>query len=129
MNFTDSLSTTTPFFKKFVALFIICTFIFALSTHSQAQTQTIVQKYGQLRVQGNRIVDKNGAVTQPRGMSIPSSLINGKIVIANSNGVQVFNGIALQSVQNIDLNRLPAGLYILKISLGNSIATTKIIKK
>ena len=62
-------------------------------------------------------------------MSIPSSLINGKIVIINSSGIQVFDGIALQSVQNIDLNRLPAGLYILKISLGNSIATTKIIKK
>lgn len=37
---------------------------------SHAQTQTVVQKYGQLRVQGNRIVDKNGSAVQLRGMSL-----------------------------------------------------------
>lgn len=36
----------------------------------QAQTQTVVERYGQLRVQGNRIVDENGAPVQLRGMSL-----------------------------------------------------------
>ncbi|HEX2855767.1 MAG TPA: cellulase family glycosylhydrolase [Opitutaceae bacterium] len=35
-----------------------------------AQTQTVVQKYGQLRVQGNRIVDQSGTAVQLRGMSL-----------------------------------------------------------
>lgn len=35
-----------------------------------AQSQTVVQKYGQLRVQGNRIVDQNGNAVQLRGMSL-----------------------------------------------------------
>ncbi|HEU5133712.1 MAG TPA: cellulase family glycosylhydrolase [Steroidobacteraceae bacterium] len=42
--------------------------LFALPTH--AQTQTVVQKYGQLRVQGNRIVDQTGQAVQLRGMSL-----------------------------------------------------------
>jgi endoglucanase len=37
---------------------------------SYSQTQTIVQKHGQLRVQGNRIVDASGAPVQLRGMSL-----------------------------------------------------------
>jgi endoglucanase len=37
---------------------------------AHAETQTIVQKHGQLRVQGNRIVDKTGAPVQLRGMSL-----------------------------------------------------------
>lgn len=34
------------------------------------RAQTIVQQYGQLRVSGNRIVDKNGTAIQLRGMSL-----------------------------------------------------------
>ena len=41
-----------------------------LATPADAQTQTIVQKHGQLRVSGNRIVDKNGVAVQLRGMSM-----------------------------------------------------------
>ncbi|GAB3641025.1 cellulase family glycosylhydrolase [Spirosoma arcticum] len=39
-----------------------------VSTYSHGQT--IVQQYGQLRVSGNRIVDKNGTAIQLRGMSL-----------------------------------------------------------
>jgi endoglucanase len=35
-----------------------------------AETQTTVEKHGQLRVQGNRIVDASGAPVQLRGMSL-----------------------------------------------------------
>jgi endoglucanase len=41
---------------------------FAPAIH--AQTQSVVQKHGQLRVQGNRIVDEAGAPVQLRGMSL-----------------------------------------------------------
>ena len=41
-----------------------------VATPASAQTQTIVQKHGQLRVSGNRIVDKNGVAVQLRGMSM-----------------------------------------------------------
>ncbi len=44
--------------------------LFMFASPSFAQTQTIVQKHGQLRVQGNRIVDRNGAEVQLRGMSL-----------------------------------------------------------
>jgi endoglucanase len=45
--------------------------VFALfATPSFAQSQTVVQKYGQLRVQGNRIVDQSGTPVQLRGMSL-----------------------------------------------------------
>ncbi len=40
------------------------------ATPGFAQTQTVVQKYGQLRVQGNRIVDQSGTAVQLRGMSL-----------------------------------------------------------
>jgi len=42
----------------------------ALAPHAQAEAQTVVQKHGQLRVQGNRIVDASGAPVQLRGMSL-----------------------------------------------------------
>jgi endoglucanase len=35
-----------------------------------SQAQTIVERYGQLRVSGNRIVDKTGTAVQLRGMSL-----------------------------------------------------------
>jgi len=37
---------------------------------AQTQTQTVVQKYGKLRVQGNKIVDQTGTPIQLRGMSL-----------------------------------------------------------
>ncbi len=40
------------------------------ATPGFAQTQTVVQKYGRLRVEGNRIVDQSGAAVQLRGMSL-----------------------------------------------------------
>jgi endoglucanase len=36
----------------------------------RAQAETVVEKHGQLRVQGNRIVDQKGAPVQLRGMSL-----------------------------------------------------------
>lgn len=42
---------------------------FGRFTSSYAQ-ETVVEKHGQLRVQGNRIVDKNGEAIQLRGMSL-----------------------------------------------------------
>lgn len=45
--------------------------ILLLSNGPSAIAQmTVVQKYGQLRVSGNRIVDKNGSPVQLRGMSL-----------------------------------------------------------
>lgn len=48
-------------------LFAILLICFSLTL---SQGQTIVQQYGQLRVSGNRIVDKNGTAIQLRGMSL-----------------------------------------------------------
>src|SRR5262245_27828646 len=42
----------------------------ALAANAQAQARTIVEKHGQLRVEGNRIVDARGAPVQLRGMSL-----------------------------------------------------------
>ena len=44
--------------------------VFASSAHAQTAAQSVVQKHGQLRVQGNRIVDRSGAPVQLRGMSL-----------------------------------------------------------
>lgn len=52
--------------SRIVAILFI---FFALASTSQAQ-QTVVQRHGQLRVQGNRIVDKNGDPVVLRGMSL-----------------------------------------------------------
>lgn len=50
---------------------LLLTLLFCLFAQpSFAQTQTVVQKYGQLRVQGNRIVDRSGNPVQLRGMSL-----------------------------------------------------------
>ena len=55
--------------KKFVlAAIIALAAILAPAAH--ADTQSVVQKHGQLRVQGNRIVDQAGAPVQLRGMSL-----------------------------------------------------------
>ena len=51
-------------FAWIVALFA------AVAPVDRAQAETVVGKHGQLRVQGNRIVDKNGAAVQLRGMSL-----------------------------------------------------------
>jgi endoglucanase len=53
----------------FLGFLLVALFGF-LSTPVFAQTQTVVQKYGQLRVQGNRIVDQSGTPVQLRGMSL-----------------------------------------------------------
>jgi len=58
-----------PFRIKLMGLVFIL-FSILLVSPGWAQTQTVVQKYGQLRVSGNRIVDKNGAPVQLRGMSL-----------------------------------------------------------
>jgi endoglucanase len=52
---------------------LLGTFLTALilfASASAGQAQTIVERYGQLRVSGNRIVDKNGTAVQLRGMSL-----------------------------------------------------------
>jgi len=54
--------------RPLILLIAVLSPAFASSAH--AQTQTIVQKHGQLRVQGNRIVDASGAPVQLRGMSL-----------------------------------------------------------
>jgi len=51
-------------FAWIVALFA------AFTPVDRAQAETVVEKHGQLHVQGNRIVDKNGAPVQLRGMSL-----------------------------------------------------------
>jgi endoglucanase len=57
------------FIKALLGLLPVLTFCLA-ATVSSAQTQTAVQKYGQLRVSGTHIVDKNGAPVTLRGMSL-----------------------------------------------------------
>jgi endoglucanase len=42
----------------------------AFAPIDRALAETAVEKHGQLRVQGNRIVDKSGAPVQLRGMSL-----------------------------------------------------------
>ena len=42
----------------------------AFAPIDRAQAETAVEKHGRLHVQGNRIVDKNGAPVQLRGMSL-----------------------------------------------------------
>ena len=59
----------TPFFRSLFG-FIFLVLLGFTATPSHAQTQTVVQKYGQLRVQGNRIVDQTGTAVQLRGMSL-----------------------------------------------------------
>jgi endoglucanase len=48
----------------------IVTLLLVLACAPAAHAQTVVEKHGQLRVQGNRIVDKDGAPVQLRGMSL-----------------------------------------------------------
>lgn len=55
--------------RAFILLLVVL-LVGAFASTAQAQTQTVVQKYGQLRVQGNRIVDQSGAPVQLRGMSL-----------------------------------------------------------
>ncbi|MEO5561929.1 MAG: cellulase family glycosylhydrolase [Chitinophagaceae bacterium] len=56
-------------FRKARYFFLCLLFLFINGAIVNAQ-MTVVQKYGQLRVQGNRIVDKNGSAIQLRGMSL-----------------------------------------------------------
>ena len=49
---------------------LLITLTIGISIQSVFAQQTIVDKYGQLSVQGNRIVDKNGQAVQLRGMSL-----------------------------------------------------------
>jgi endoglucanase len=55
-----------PVFFNIAAIFSICLFL-ACSGYAQ---QSIVEKYGQLSVEGNRIVNKNGDPVILRGMSL-----------------------------------------------------------
>lgn len=57
-------------FKTKVLGVILMVLLMCFIQEGYSQTQTVVQKYGQLRVSGNRIVDKNGAPVQLRGMSL-----------------------------------------------------------
>ncbi len=50
-------------------MMFISIILFAL-VHVNVHGQTFVEQHGQLRVQGNKIVDKNGAPVQLRGMSL-----------------------------------------------------------
>ncbi len=59
----------TPLLRS-VFGFLFVVFLGLTASVAQAQTQTVVQKYGQLRVQGNRIVDQTGTAVQLRGMSL-----------------------------------------------------------
>jgi endoglucanase len=54
--------------RSFISLFVLLSLAFA--SNAQAQAETVVEKHGQLRVQGNRIVDASGAPVQLRGMSL-----------------------------------------------------------
>ncbi len=55
--------------KPIVASLFLIALLTCMSLTS-GYSQTIVQQYGQLRVSGNRIVDKNGTAVQLRGMSL-----------------------------------------------------------
>ena len=54
--------------KVLVAAVFALAAVLAPAVH--ADTQSVVQQHGQLRVQGNRIVDEHGAPMQLRGMSL-----------------------------------------------------------
>lgn len=49
------------------AILVVMTICVGVST---GRAQSIVERYGQLRVSGNRILDKNGTAVQLRGMSL-----------------------------------------------------------
>lgn len=71
----DSNYPTRAFLKNAFtsSLLALVAFLFCVSAQpasAQAQTQTVVQKYGRLRVQGNKIVDQTGTPVQLRGMSL-----------------------------------------------------------
>jgi endoglucanase len=69
--------------RAFLGLLFVALFgVFVAS--ASAQTQTVVQKYGQLRVQGNRIVDQSGTAIQLRGMSLYWSQWIGKYYTYNT---------------------------------------------
>jgi endoglucanase len=55
--------------KRF-AIACAMTLVMALTTAAPAAAGSVVQQHGQLRVQGNRIVDQHGAAVQLRGMSL-----------------------------------------------------------
>lgn len=61
----------STFTQGLLALLVALLFCFCGQPASaQTQTQTVVQKYGKLRVQGNKIVDQSGTAIQLRGMSL-----------------------------------------------------------
>lgn len=66
--------------KKLIFL-TIATF---LLSERMASAETPVERYGQLKVQGNRIVDKNGDAVQLRGMSLFWSQWIGKYYTRNT---------------------------------------------
>lgn len=69
-------------FSKIAAILAV---FFAMVSTSRAQ-KSVVERHGQLRVQGNRIVDKNGHLVVLRGMSLFWSQWMGKFY--NTNAVQ-----------------------------------------
>ena len=58
-----------PTIKIVLQAFIIC-FLLIFSQKIVFAQNTIVEKYGQLRIAGNKMVDKNGNEIQLRGMSL-----------------------------------------------------------
>ncbi|CAA9333236.1 MAG: GH5_2 / GH5 / CBM13 / GH5_35 [uncultured Cytophagales bacterium] len=58
--------------------------VLCLGTVTTGYSQTVVDQYGQLRVLGNRIVDKNGNPVQLRGMSLYWSQWIGKFYNADA---------------------------------------------
>ena len=64
--------------------FLIPFLLFLATSLTPATAQTAVERYGQLRVSGNRIVDKNGAAVQLRGMSLYWSQWIGKYYNVNT---------------------------------------------
>jgi len=65
-TFHCSLFLTIMKRVKSISFLVIVAFIFTLNGYSQ----TIVEKYGQLGVKGNKVVDKNGNPALLRGMSL-----------------------------------------------------------
>jgi aryl-phospho-beta-D-glucosidase BglC (GH1 family) len=62
----ETFSLSTTFSKIIISVFILAFFLTVQSSYAQ----TAVERYGQLRVQGSHIVDKNGTQVQLRGMSL-----------------------------------------------------------
>ena len=56
--------------KLVATLMVVVMAALAPVAHAQTAERSVVEKYGQLRVQGNRIVDQSGAPVQLRGMSL-----------------------------------------------------------